>query len=131
LCRHGAGGVRLRVVPGEITRTAIFRFDVARSGRAVFAASAVTHAGIIAVCSFGRSRRCFGRRDSVSAGCARRRSLYLGWLARLLSYGRFRTAAVGVFAIRIVRGLCTSRIAWTFPASTTRGASTFVHAIVR
>jgi hypothetical protein len=63
----------------------------------------------------------------LGAGCG---SLCFCVLARL-SDGRFRAAAIGVLAIRIVRGLCASRIAWTFPASTTRGASTFVHAIVR
>jgi hypothetical protein len=48
----------------------------------------------------------------------------------LFDCGFGAAAAVAVFEIRIVSGLCTSGSAWTFPASTTRGASTFVHAMM-
>jgi hypothetical protein len=49
----------------------------------------------------------------------------------LLPHRCLSAAAVGVLAIRIVRGFGAGLCTWTFPASTTRGASTFVHAIIR
>jgi hypothetical protein len=48
----------------------------------------------------------------------------------LLAHGFLSRTALGVVEIRVVRRLGVGRVAWTFPASATWGASTFVHAVV-
>jgi hypothetical protein len=79
-------------------------------------------------------RRPFRSRCAFATRCPRCAGRCFGFdlLAGLLSHRSLSaaTAAVGVLAIRIVSGLCVGS-AWTFPASATRGASTFVHAIIR